>query len=168
MDRDSLWVSVPVTVDMSWGSSTELGWCNGGLSLLEWVAMDNLGLGVCLPNINWLSVTSRSCCAEVPMSGAGVCEVHFSYMVSALGMGQRQKKKKTKNFWERTPVRESQNSLHYVLPLHRCSRVRLHQGNCCDFSGMPYKCSKYPKSNPAISHPDTLGRVHTLRLHEQG
>lgn len=68
--------------------------------------------------------------------------------------------KKTENFCEDAPVRESQNFLHYALPLQRCSGVRLHERNFCDFKGMLYECSKqYPKSDPEISHPHTLGKA---------
>lgn len=47
----------------------------------------------------WHSVTSRSCCAEVSISGAAVCEVRFSYMISALGMGFPCTEKDWKFLW---------------------------------------------------------------------
>lgn len=99
MDRENLWVSVPVTVDVSQGSWAQLGWCNGVLSLLEWVAVDPLGLGDLLAQHQLSisgSVTSRSCCAEVSISGAAVCEVRFSYMIICPGDGISMHRKRLK------------------------------------------------------------------------
>lgn len=50
-----------------------------------------------------------------------------------------------------------------IVLSHCIIAVRLYQRNCCDFPDMLYESSKqYPKSDTAISHLDTLGRVHTL------